>query len=127
MFCSKCGAEIDNQSAVCPKCGTPTASRPDSSGPSVSVNVSPTVPVNVSNHLVGALISLFCCCLPGGIVALVYALQVNNRLAAGDVAGAQAASRTAGLWVTISMVVGLLFSLGYIVFVAFGVLASAAA
>jgi hypothetical protein len=46
------------------------------------------------------------CCLPGGIVALVYASSVNNKLAQGDRAGAIAASNSAKLWCMISLGVG---------------------
>ena len=37
-------------------------------------------------------------CLPAGIVPLIYACKVNNKLAQGDIAGAQAASKKAKLW-----------------------------
>lgn len=43
---------------------------------------------------------------PGGIVAVVYGVLVNRRLAAGDVAGATRASHLARTWCWISVVVG---------------------
>ena len=42
----------------------------------------------VPNHLVWAILSTLFCCLPLGIVSIVFAAQVNGKLAAGDVAGA---------------------------------------
>ena len=68
----------------------------------------PVVAVNISTYLVPAILCTLCCCLPGGIVALVYSAQVSSKLAAGDVAGATAASRNAMLWCWISVGLGAL-------------------
>ena len=46
----------------------------------------------VPNHLVWAILSTLFCCLPLGIVSIVFAAQVNGKLAVGDMAGAQEAS-----------------------------------
>ena len=59
MFCTNFGAEIDDKADVCPKCGVPVQG--------ANANT-PTV----SNNLVGAILSLFCC-LPLGIPAVVHA------------------------------------------------------
>ena len=47
----------------------------------------------VPNHLVWAILSTLFCCLPLGIVSIVFAAQVDGKRAAGDLAGAQEASR----------------------------------
>jgi len=52
----------------------------------------------VPNNLVWAILTTLFCCLPLGIVSIVYAAQVDGRRAAGDIAGAQEASRKAGFW-----------------------------
>jgi len=52
----------------------------------------------VPNYLVQAILCTICCCLPFGIVAIVYAAQVNGKVAAGDMAGAEAASKNAKTW-----------------------------
>lgn len=52
----------------------------------------------VPNHLVWAILTTLFCCLPLGIVSIVYAAQVDGKRAAGDLAGAWEASRKAKLW-----------------------------
>ncbi|MFL6100653.1 MAG: CD225/dispanin family protein [Actinomycetales bacterium] len=47
------------------------------------------------NYLVWAILSTVLCCLPLGVASIVFAAQVNNKWAMGDVAGAQVASRRA--------------------------------
>ena len=58
------------------------------------------------NNLVWAIIALFCGCLPLGIVALVFALQVDNKWNTGDYAGAEDASRKAKMFAMINIVIG---------------------
>jgi hypothetical protein len=76
----------------------------------------------VPNYLVWAILitiaSLCTCCIIGtipGIVAIVFATQVNSKLSAGDRAGAEQASKNAKLWCWITTglcILGLLLSIG---------------
>lgn len=68
-----------------------------------------------SNYLVPAILVTLFCCLPGGVVSIIYATQVNSKVAAGDYAGAEAASKSAKMWVMISAGVGVALILIYIV------------
>ncbi len=114
MFCPKCGAAVADTAVVCPQCGSPTRGAP---GPQ-------PVGVNVPNHMVGAILATVFCCLPGGIIAIIYASQVNTKLAVGDIAGAQSASKTAGMWVIISLISPIVGIIAYfLVFVLLGVAA----
>jgi len=57
------------------------------------------------NYLVPAIISIFCC-WPLAIPSIIFATQVNGKLAAGDVAGAQESSAKAKKFTTIAFIVG---------------------
>ncbi len=63
---------------------------------------------NVPTYLVPAIISTIFCCMPFGIVAIIFAAQVSTKLNAGDVAGAQKASKNARTWFWVSFFVGLI-------------------
>ncbi len=86
--------------------------------PTGPVNASGVAPIQVPNHLAQAILVTLLCCLPFGIVAIVYASQVNGRLQAGDIRGAIDASGKASTWVWVSFGAGLLVSIGYGVFCA---------
>ena len=47
---------------------------------------------SVPNYLVPAIISAVCC-FPLGIISIVFAAQVNGKVAAGDIPGAMQASK----------------------------------
>jgi len=72
-------------------------------------------PASVPNYLVLAIISLFCC-LPLGIVAVIFAAQVNNKVAAGDTAGALDASKKAKMFSYIAIGLGLAGIICYVLF-----------
>ena len=71
----------------------------------------------VSNYLVQAILCTLFCCLPAGIVSIVYAAQVNSKLAVGDRMGAIQSSENAKKWAWVSFGVGIGVFLIYIVIV----------
>ena len=62
----------------------------------------------IENYLTQSILVTLCCCIPFGIVAIVYSAQVNSKLQAGDFAGAQKASDNAKMWGWIGFGVGIL-------------------
>jgi hypothetical protein len=64
-------------------------------------------PASVPNYLVPAIISLFCC-LPLGVVAVIFAAQVNGKVAAGDTSGALDAAKKAKMFSYIAIGLGVL-------------------
>jgi hypothetical protein len=62
----------------------------------------------VQNYLIPAILATIFCCLPLGVVSIIFATQVNSKLAAGDVAGAMESSRKAKMFMFITIGAGLL-------------------
>ena len=96
------------------------------SAPPPYAAATPTVPTpqpTVPNYLAQSILCTLCCCLPFGIVAIIYASQVNTKAAAGDYAGAQAASKSAKLWCWISFGLGAAATILYLVLMAIGAVA----
>lgn len=60
----------------------------------------------VPNYLVWSILTTLLCCLPAGIVAIVYSSQVSSKLAAGDYRGALDSSNKARTWCIVSAVAG---------------------
>lgn len=80
------------------------------SAPQGSPSPSPAV---VPTHMTKAVLSTLFCCVPLGIVAIVNAAQVNNKLAAGDYGGAQESANNANKWGNIAIGLGLVFGIIY--------------
>ncbi len=68
---------------------------------------------NVPTYLAQAILCTLFCCLPAGIVSIVYAAQVSSKLGTGDYAGAMQSSANAKKWAWVSFGVGLAVSLIY--------------
>jgi len=84
-----------------------------------------TIPSYLAQAIILTIVSLWCCLpLPLGVVAIVYAAQVNSKFTAGDIAGAQQASKNAKMWSWITLGTGLLVVLVYIILLALGVLSN---
>ncbi|HPZ07832.1 MAG TPA: CD225/dispanin family protein [Candidatus Eremiobacteraeota bacterium] len=103
MYCRKCGTQNEN-TQFCINCGEPIqAVAPSPSYQQSSMSTDQHVP----NYLVQAILVTLFCCLPCGVVAIVYAAQVNSKLQMGDYYGALSASRNANMWSWISFGCGI--------------------
>jgi len=108
MYCPKCGGTNEDTAANCAMCGA-----------ALPRIVSGLPRLVVPNHLVWAILATFCCCVPLGIPAIVYAAQVDPKLAGGDYDGAVGASNKANMWCWIAFGVGVVanivcFMLGFL-------------
>jgi hypothetical protein len=114
--CPNCGTNNLDNASVCVNCGRslmggaaqtytpPPPPQPSYGGPG------PGAPATqVPNYLVQSILVTLCCCLPLGVVAIIFSAQVNSKLAAGDVAGAMDASRKAKLFCWIALGLGIVF------------------
>jgi hypothetical protein len=61
-----------------------------------------------SSHLVWAILTTLFCCLPFGIVSIVFAAQVNSKWTSGDFQGAIDYSSKARTWAIVSAVIGVI-------------------
>lgn len=66
------------------------------------------------NNLVLAILVTIFCCLPLGIVAIVFAAQVNSKWAVGDVDGARESARKAKLFTIWGAVIGLVVAVVFV-------------
>ena len=112
MNCPNCGTSNLDNAAVCVNCGRSLSAAapsytppppPSNFGASPSAYSGPQIP----NYLWQSIVVTLCCCLPLGIVSIIFAAQVNSKLAQGDIAGAQDASQKAKMFALIGAGVGL--------------------
>ncbi len=61
----------------------------------------------INNHMVKSILATIFCCLPLGIVAIVFSAQVNGKIDAGDYVGAQQTADQASKWGNISIGLGI--------------------
>ena len=107
MFCRKCGTSNDDNAYKCVQCGSVVQD------PGAAALAEGPVP----NYLAQAILTTIFCCQPPGIVAIVYAAQVNSKLSAGDRPGALDSSRKAKMWSWIAFGIGISFILLYFLMV----------
>ena len=69
----------------------------------------------VPNYLILAIISALCC-FPLGIVSIIFAAQVNGKVAAGDIAGATDSSNKAKKFSYIAIGLGIALWVCYFIF-----------
>jgi len=125
LFCHQCGAENADNATSCRACGTGLAN-PFQAGTVVGGSGGSLPVGSVPNYLVQAILLTICCCPPFGIVAIVYAAQVNGLLQAGDVAGAKKASASAKMWCWVALALWAVGALAYLAFALIFALAGAA-
>lgn len=75
----------------------------------------PTTPPK--NWLVESILATIFCCLPLGVVGIVFAAQVNSKFAAGDYEGAVRASQNAGKFTKISFFIGIAVGVIWLAFI----------
>ena len=76
------------------------------------------------NYLLESIICTLFCCLPAGIVAIVYASRVESLYYAGNIQGAQDASSKAKTWMIVSASAFIILTVGTISITGLGVFLS---
>lgn len=62
------------------------------------------MPGNIPNYLWQSIAVTVLCCMPFGVVSIIYAAKVDGLVARGDIAGATAASKSAKTWVMAAVI-----------------------
>ena len=141
-FCGTCGKKLQEQSPIRGNRDPIDREPPPETGPAYNPYRGPepidqepppdtasgygsyrapgTYPAQIPNYLVPAILVTLFCCVPFGIISIVYAAQVNGKVALGDIEGALRTSRSAKKWAWISFGVGLVITVGWIIYFIFG-------
>ena len=78
-------------------------------------NQSGFIPAKPDNNMLWAILSTVCCCLPFGIVSIVYASKVDGLYRAGLFDEAQRASDEAKKWAIISAATSVVINIIYFI------------
>ena len=135
FYCSNCdqhilcdtewaGREINcpacQQTLMVPSVGPPVIEASAATGPRIAPepsgkrvkyspqhNVGSGAATRPKTYLMEAIVASLLCCIPFGIVAIVYAAQVDSKFTAGDYQGAQKAAHSAKTWYHVALISGL--------------------
>jgi hypothetical protein len=128
--CPNCGTSNLDNASICVNCGRAMAGggsyTPPPPPPQQQASYTPPPPrfdtpgqppgMPPPNYLWQSIVVTLCCCLPLGIVAIIFAAQVNDKFRRGDIQGAMQASKQAKMWMLIAFGLGLLVILIYGIF-----------
>jgi hypothetical protein len=136
MLCRKCGAENDDKEYFCAQCGAALeedspADRPPgaedvpdaAAGTAIDFDAlpggtekespsdRPVYDEEIPTYLVQAILVTLFCCMPFGVVAIVFAAMANGHLTAGNKTAAVAASDKAKTWCLAAFWCGLVWAI----------------
>ena len=89
-------------------------------------NGMPQEPVNWVPYLILSIISTLCCCLPFGVVGIVFSAKINSAILAGNLEEAQNNAKMARIWIIVSFAIGFLTWLIYMVLIVTGAVSGSA-
>lgn len=73
------------------------------------------------SYLVWSILVTILCCLPGGIISIIYAAQVSSKFRMNDYEGALDASKNAKKWAIISAIIGFVVLIANLAFLIYRV------
>ena len=102
MFCQKCGSECKEGALFCSNCGAPLVVQSESD------NIS-----KIPDHLAMSILTTLFCCIPFGIVSIVYAVKTGMSKEFGHVEKARFYSKKAFSWSIWGIIFGIAFVMLY--------------
>lgn len=138
LYCKNCGEENNEGAKFCKKCGISLESQ---EGVNLEKNNEQVYAqgsnnqgayassqgynknIEVKNNLVFAILTTIFCCMPFGIVAIVYSAKVDSLVRVGDYQKARSYASNAKTWCIVSLVVGLVVNIIFWGFAIIGILA----
>ena len=121
MYCKHCGTELPEGTKYCPSCGTPQESQTRQEIRNYECS-------RPSNHLALAIIVTLMCCIPLGIVSIVYSGKVDTALSKGDISEAESMSRKARNWAIAGIIISaasvIMYFIIMFIFVSMGTIGS---
>lgn len=112
--CRNCGKYIPDDAVMCPYCGqqlyaaAPAVQAAPMPQPMPQMQPMPQPVSDIPTHIVGAVLVTLFCCLPFGIVSLIFGSKVSGLVAEGRIDEAMNASKKAKNWMIIGMILGIL-------------------
>lgn len=93
MKCRICGEEIPNGAGACPVCGEAVDHGKE---------------INGTLYLVFSVLATLLCCLPFGIIGIVFSSRINSQQKNGDYEGARISAKMAGIFLALSLLLGVI-------------------
>ncbi len=109
--CSDCGSNVSSEATTCPNCGKPLNSSSEKSNPESGDYGNPP-----KTWLLESILATIFCCIPLGIVGIIYATRVESNWFAGRKEIALNASKNAKTWTLITFFTGLSIIILYLLF-----------
>lgn len=107
MNCPRCGKENLGNANYCEVCGE----KLDDNVTQVQNNSSLQAKPQIKDYMVFSILTTIFCCIPFGIIAIVYSSNVSKLIAAGDFEGASNASRNSKIWNIAALVSGIVLGI----------------
>lgn len=122
MLCPNCGQDVEPTKPQCPGCGAPMHPFAAPRSPMAAGPVTPPIPPGaVPTYLVQSILCTLFCCMPLGVVAIVFAALSTGNVQSGNYAVAMENARMAKTFCWLSFWLGLVpivLWLGYVAVIA---------
>ena len=99
MYCIKCGSKNMEENKFCFNCGTELRKQE-----MIEIKY-----LKIKTYLIPAIISTTMCCMPFGIVSIIYAVKTSGFIEEGNILKAKEVSKKAKKWCILSFVTGFIW------------------